>query len=108
MNIGDRGKIELLEAALRSAFREGEGIAPDDAWQSRVMRTIRCAALQPSSAAYAALFNRMAWRFAAAMTLAACVLIIYCFASRSFPEQELAEVLLNEPAHFLLSQSPSV
>ena len=77
-------RIETLWEALRKAHRaQAPAVAPDAAWRDGVMRAVRRRAAQGLPAAPGWVhpewrdMERVFWRFAAAGSLAAALLVLY-------------------------------
>lgn len=98
------GKKENIERSLRDIHNMRQEIPVSSEWHEKVMAHVRRLGALPyyrNDAGDAA----MVWRFAAAASMSALILLLYSFNAGIGPEHETARIFLNDPLGFIVSQS---
>jgi hypothetical protein len=95
-------RVDALEKLLVSAYRDVGEVHPSSGWDEAVLARIRTLGPIESAVNGQALVGRFVWRFAAAASLVAIVLLVYLFSSGVVDYQDLAVRFLENPIDFLI------
>lgn len=102
-NTNDKDR-QLLETALKKAYREQKSVTVDEQWSSRVMQTIRMhGPLKTISGSPS--FGWLVWRLAPVSLVLIFVLTVCTLYFGFVPEYEMARFFVTDPIDFTLIES---
>ncbi len=93
---------EIIEKALKSAYRKQHDYTVKPDWQKRVMSTVLYLDTAPSQ-------NNIwdtpdIWRVAAAVSMSALIMLACSFTANIGPEYEAAKMFLDDPMGIIFTQ----
>lgn len=100
----NKERIKEAEQALKAAYNARTAPPVTDRWRKGVMADLRRITDAPLSRTKNEP-TAITWRFAAATSLSALILLLYSFNAGIWPEHEAARMFLFDPLGFIVSQS---
>jgi len=99
----DDEKINIIEKALKYAFRKGHDYQAMTGWERRVMSHVLSLDVMPMQTGV--IWNAPAlWRTALAFSISAVIVLAYSFVTGIGPEYEAARFLTEDPMGFIFAQ----